>query len=338
MRRAAARAQALGLSAGTAAGYVSAMRALEAFAVDRGESWLTADELMFVEFAAQPEVSYALVKRAAAAWRWFFVATGQEPPRPVVLNQTVRHAASRARRANAIRSRAAVSVVDVMRCVRELCRRSKAALERGQPPESAWVIVRDVCVLLCACYGFLRPSDLAAVYAPSVSVSAGSDVSLQVALSKEVLLRSGTGALSSLVSLGAVTEEPLVCPVVWFQRMLAVRAAVPRVHESSWLFCGVDGGKLRAATLGRVLRRVLGLAKVAGTPHSFRCSFSSAALDLGVAMVSVVRQGRWSSDAVFWRHYNRQGMVGVSAREGRDGGGDVDVVAFPRRLWAAVSR
>jgi hypothetical protein len=97
MSVATARGQALDLSPGSAVGYVSALRMLEEFAVRHSKSLLSASALLLAEFAAETNASFALIKRAAAAWRWMRVSAGMEPPSFVGMQQAVRQVERRGR-------------------------------------------------------------------------------------------------------------------------------------------------------------------------------------------------------------------------------------------------
>ncbi len=338
MSIATATGQALGLAPGTAMGYVSALKMLEEFAVSRGKSLVSAGALLLAEFAAETDASFALVKRASAAWRWMRVSAGMEPPSFVVMHQAVRHAATRAKRAGRISSKPATNVKLVMSALRDVGRAAKTVLDdTGSPVSRKFVAAREMCALVSACYGFCRASDLAAAWSESVAVT-DLAVSFKCALSKEVLLSRGTGAMSDVLILGAVPEEPLVCPVTWFKLFLKQRSKSEATRVSKWLLCGAKGEKLEPATLSRPLKAVLSHAKVAGVPHSFRGSFASAALDIGFETGAVVRQGRWKSLSTFWRYYDRRGLVGVQLDAMEAARQKTSIVEFPRLLWRVVSR
>jgi hypothetical protein len=232
----------------------------------------------------------------------------------------------------------ATNVKLVMASLRVVGREAKAVLDDPASTVSRKMTTsREMCALVSACYGFCRASDLAAAWSESVAVT-DQAVSFRCALSKEVLLARGTGAMSDVVILGAVPEEPLVCPVTWFKLFIELRGKSEATRMSKWLLCGSKGEKLKPATLSRPLKSVLSHAKVAGVPHSFRGSFASAALDLGFESGTVVRQGRWKALSTFWRFYDRRGLVGVEL-DAMEAARQKDSIAeFPRLLWRVVSR
>lgn len=334
----AARAQALGVAPGTAAGYVSALQALERFAVVRGKSLVLASAVLLAEYAGESDATFAMLKRTAAAWRWLRVSAGMEPPSKEVLHQVVRHAATRAKRAGKISSKVALDVAKVLRTVRLACVEARRVFDDAR---SSWsnkfVAARNVCALLAACFGFCRSGDLCQIWAESVAAT-DEAVSFRCALSKEVLLARGTGSMSDIVILGAVPEDPLLCPVVWFRLFQEQRILLEATKVAKFLLCGVKGERLKPSTLGRPLQSVLRLAKVSGSPHCFRGSFASAALDLGFEVGAVTRQGRWKSVSTFWKFYDRRGMVSVVMDAVEASRAKSCISAFPRLLWQVVSR
>jgi hypothetical protein len=331
-----------GLSDASVAAYNRAHLVLEEYARKSGEKLWQPSPHFFFNFAATNCISRpGAVKLSGMAWRWLFLSVGATPPPPQTIRLVISYAFAMARRQGKIGSKPALSVVGVWQALKKRLAVAADECDRtgdGQLSVSArFIRARDACMSLSAVYAFMRSSDVARVVEDSVVVGDDS-VSFRAARTKELSRVSRSDARTAAMWLGRVSDDDVVCPVKWFRRFQALRSELGFGADQRQYFCAVNGDVITSSTVAQVLRGLVmdvEDARASGklaTPHALRGSMSSAALDMGVTLDDVLRQGRWKQASTFWHYYDRRGLVGIQLPP--DGG--CRLVEWPARLAQVV--
>ncbi len=316
LSRRGARSLVLGVRESTASNYARALRQLKEYASSRGEVLWRPSSTLFSNFVADRGVSPSGAHSAASALRWLFVSCGMTPPVPLTLRQAVSYAFARARDCGALHTKPALSFLHAWRTARSLAMETVTEMDCLQDAPNATAkqfrVARDICIVLVVLYAWLRVSDVSRVVFSSLVIDDDA-VSFRAMMTKSERLHKQAGPMTPTMVLGAVRDEPHMCPVRWHRCYMSLRESAG--VNSTWMYCQTDGTQLRPTTVAFVLKRFLsrmppGTAEGA-TPHSLRGSGASAALDIGVTLDDVLRQGRWFKAATFLKHYDRRGMVGI---------------------------
>lgn len=125
-------------------------------------------------------------------------------------------------------------------------------------------------------------------------------------------MRPNTAAPRPL-AMGAVPEDPSLCPVSLFRQLRAAAKDRGLFHRNGHVFTMADGTVLRASQVNAFLHKrapAIGLPAWALRSHAFRRAFATSAKRAGAGVRTVLRQGQWrvkSSNAVAEELYLHDG-------------------------------
>jgi integrase len=135
------------------------------------------------------------------------------------------------------------------------------------------------------------------------------EVAVVFANTKELLNSRRGRQFSAQIQMGSPVRCSALDLPLWMGRLERAATELGLSPTRDSFICERNGTAMKATAVSTVLRRHLRNAGIEATPHAFRATFASLAIDLGFEMDVVQHVGRWSATKSLRRCYSKFGSV-----------------------------